>query len=165
MSHGVLLAVVLVQLIIQGTYRPRRTVTFYRIESECLAGFHVHPQRQKKMFSLQERLVYLFSIMGGNESRVEQHDSTTDDSDDWKSRVEVKPSKQLVARLEQLQRSKDGTNVLETNTGSFAETSALEEDQRQQENERGIAMQREAEVYARGVRREEVSVAILIAHA
>lgn len=106
---------------------------------------------------------YLFSIMGGNESRVE-HDSPTDDSDDWKSRVEVKPSKQLVARLEQLQRSQDSTRVLETNSGSFAGPSALEEDQRQQEDERGLAMQREAKVHARGVRREEVSIATLTAH-
>lgn len=101
--------------------------------------------------------------MGGNESRVEQHDSPTDDSDDWKSRVEVKPSKQLVARLEQLQRNQDSTRALDTNTGSFAEPSALEEDQRQQEDGRRLAMQREADVHARGVRREEVSVATLTA--
>lgn len=102
--------------------------------------------------------------MGGNESRVEHYDSPTDDSDDWKSRVEVKPSKQLVARLEQLQRNQDSTGIIETNTGTCAEPSALEEDQRQQENERGLAMQRDAEVHARGVRREEVSVSTLTAY-
>lgn len=103
--------------------------------------------------------------MGGNESRVEQHESPTDDSDDWKSRVEVKPSKQLVARLEQLQRNQDSTGVIETSTGSFAEPSPLAEDQRQQEDERGLAMQKDAEVHARGVRRAEVNVSTLTAHA
>lgn len=95
--------------------------------------------------------------MGANESRVDQHDSTIDDSDDWKSRVEVKPSKQLVARLEQQQRAQD-------NSGSFAEPSALENDQRQQQ-ERGLAMKREVDVHARGVRRKEVRFAAFTAHA
>lgn len=41
--------------------------------------------------------------MGSHQSRVEQDGTTAGDSDNWMSRVEVKPTQELLARLQQQQ--------------------------------------------------------------
>lgn len=75
--------------------------------------------------------------MGGRQSRVEQRDGLSHDSGDLVSRVEVKPSQQLVARLEQRQRNQSGSEPL-----------AIVEDQGKQEQEEMDLAARREEVRA-----------------
>lgn len=68
--------------------------------------------------------------MGGRQSRIDHSNSKTEDTDDWMSRVEVKPSMRLVARLEQ-QRNQ---GVIGAATEAFKADNDDEERSKQEES-------------------------------
>lgn len=69
--------------------------------------------------------------MGGQQSRIDHINSKTEDADDWMSRVEVKPSMRLVARLEHQQRNQ---GVIGAATESLKADDGDEERSKQEES-------------------------------
>lgn len=76
--------------------------------------------------------------MGGRQSRIDDNDSKTEDTDDWMSRVEVKPSMRLVARLEQQQRNQGAIGAA---TEAFKADDGDEERSKQEESSEHVVHQ------------------------
>lgn len=100
--------------------------------------------------------------MGSGQSRVEQHDAPAQESDNGMSRFEVKPSRQLVVRLEQQQRNQAPISAhQEQNSAPTEDQDGKNHDEQEQSN---LVARRQEEFYARVARKEQVPVSKYFIH-